>query len=294
MRIVGPILLLVVSLNAPAVQQQSYNCWSEVVFDPEELTNQTLTRCRVAGQIVDYATESQVPLRLFAAVGSATNGTCWYWRSVWTGWEIIVRMADGSAVLGLDPDETPGGPLNVDVTYPMCSSEPNESLPGELLAWDLIKDYVHQVPAPVLNPAVPWGLTGAATHLGLDPPLGFTDSIASPTGGVLEVMGSVAAVTVDWGDGAYVTFGPETYPLLTGYPEGAARHTYEIKTCAEPGSSPRCHPSLSAYPVQVRYQWFAQWRVGGGAWTALAVPDTEATISYPVREIISVLDDRFG
>ena len=287
------ILLAIMLLPIRAMAQDIQVCWTDTVSD-DYGRPVTVTRCRVAGEIVDYATEFDVPLRLFAAVGSANNGTCWYWRSAWTGWEIITRTSDGSAVLGFDSDGTPGGPLNVDVTYPVCTSEPIESLPGELLAWDLIRDYVHQVPGPSLNPAVPWGLAGAETHLSLTPPPAFADSIVDPTGAVLEVIGSVAAITVDWGDGTSLTLAPETYALLTGYPDGAARHTYEVKTCEDPGSSPRCHDSLSSYPLRVRFQWLARWRVGGGDWTTLSVPDTETTVSYPVQEIISVLDDRDG
>ena len=69
----------------------------------------------------------------------------------------------------------------------------NRGGPRRALAWDLIRDYVHQVPGPSLNPAVPWGLAGAETHLGLTPPPPFADSIVDPTGEVLEVTGSVAA-----------------------------------------------------------------------------------------------------
>jgi hypothetical protein len=202
---------------------------------------------------------------------------------------MITRSADGSAVFGFDSDGTPGGPLNVDVTYPVCTSEPF-SEPTDVLVWDLIRDYVQQAPGPALNPDVPWGLAGAETFLGLTPPAGFTDSIVDPTGQVLEVVGSVAAVTVDWGDGSNLTLAPETFPLLTGYPDGSARHIYEVKTCEEPGSSPRCHPTLSSYPVQVSYQWFVQWRFGTGAWITLAVPDITTTIPYPVQEVIAVLE----
>jgi hypothetical protein len=96
---------------------------------------------------------------------------------------------------------------------------------------------------------------------------------------------------VDWGDGNILTISPDSFPLLTGYPDGAARHIYEVKTCDPPGSSPRCHPSLSSYALSVRFQWSAEWRVGGGGWSQLAVPDTQTTIRYPVQEVISVLDD---
>jgi hypothetical protein len=287
----GVVLMLAA---VPAGAQEISVCWAEQIHDPVLNRPRTITRCRVAGEVVDYATEYEVPLRLFAAVGSADNGTCWYWRSVWSGWEIITRNSDGSAFLGFDSDGVPGGPLNLDVTYPVCISEPTETVAGDALAWDLIRDYVHQQPDPNLNPAVPWGLTGAETHLGLTPPPPFTDSIVDPTGDVLDVTGTVAAITVDWGDGASLTFAPETYPLLTGFPDGAARHTYEVKTCEVPGSTPRCHPSLSSYPVQVRFQWFVEWRVSGGDWTTLAVPDTVTTVPYPVQEIISVLDNRDG
>ena len=289
-RIALTLALVLLPIHVSAAQETNV-CWTETSGEDYGLT-QTVTRCRVAGEIVDYATEYEVPLRLFAAVGSATNGTCWYWRSVWTGWEIITRTSDGSAILGFDSDSVPGGPLNVDVTYPACISEPAEGVAGEALAWDLIKEYVHQMPGPNLSPAVPWGLTGAETHMGLAPPLPFGDSITDPTGQVLEVMGSVTAVTVDWGDGASLTFAPETYVQLTGYPDGAARHTYEVKTCDPPESSPRCHPYLSSYPMEVRFRWFVQWRVSGGDWNSLQVPDSVTAVQYPVKEIISVLDSR--
>jgi hypothetical protein len=288
------LVVLITLLSLPVAAQEIHVCWSEQIHDPVLNRPRTVTRCRVAGEIVDYATEYEVPLRLFAAVGSADNGTCWYWRSVWSGWEIITRNSDGSAFLGFDSDGVPGGPVNLDVTYPVCISEPTETVSGDALAWDLIRDYVHQEPGPNLNPAVPWGLTGAETHLGLTPPPPFTDSIIDPTGEVLDVTGTVAAITVDWGDGSSLTFGPETYALLTGFPNGAARHTYEIKTCDIPGSTPRCHPTLSSYPLQVRFQWFVQWRISGEDWTTLSVPDTVTTIPYPVQEIISVLGNRDG
>jgi hypothetical protein len=287
------LILVVLWLVAiPAAAQEVTVCWTTEIQDPVFQRPRTVTRCRVAGRIVDYATEYKVPIRLFAAVGSAGNGTCWYWSSVWTGWEIITRNSDGSAYMGYDSDGVRGGPLNLDAIYPVCTSEPAAANSGALLAWDLIKDYVHQVPEAELNPAVPWGLTGAETYLALTPPAPFQDSIVAPAGAVLEVTAEVAAVTVNWGDGTLLTLAPEVYPLLTGYPNGTARHVYETKTCEPPGSSPRCHPSLSSYPLAVRFQWFVRWRVGAGVWTSLAVPDTVTTIDYPVKEIISVLDDR--
>jgi hypothetical protein len=285
------ILLILMGLSAPVAAEEVHVCWVDQGINDYGQPD-TVTRCRVAGEIVDYATEFDVPLRLYPDVGTDVNGTCWYWRSVWTGWEIVTRLGDGSANLGYDSDGVPGGPLNLDVTYPVCTSEPTDVDPADFLAWDLIKDYVHQEPGPQLNPRVPWGLTGAETHLGLAPPGPFADSIVDPTGSALDVEGRVAAITIVWGDGASLTLPPEAFPQLTGYPDGIARHVYEVKTCDPPGSTPRCHPSLASYPVEVRYQWFAQWRVDGGAWSSLAVPDTVTTVAYPVREVISVLDAR--
>ncbi|HEY7563674.1 MAG TPA: hypothetical protein VIA81_01990, partial [Acidimicrobiia bacterium] len=118
------------------------------------------------------------------------------------------------------------------------------------------------------------------------------DTIIDPTGAALDVEGTVAAVTITWGDGASVSLPPDVFPLLSGYPDGVARHVYEVKTCDPPGSRPRCHPSLSAYTVEVRYQWFVQWRVDGGDWIQLTVPDTTTAVPYPVREVISVLGER--
>ena len=82
------------------------------------------------------------------------------------------------------------------------------------------------------------------------------------------------------------------FSQLSGYPNGLARHIYETKTCTAPGSTPRCHPSLSAYPMSVDYRWEVSWRAGSVAWSPLAIPNTTTALAYPVREIISVLATR--
>ena len=251
-----------------------------------------MTRCRVAGEIVDYANENRVPGRLYPAVGTAANGTCWYWRSVSTGWVFITRNPDGTAVFAIDIDEIPGGPLIVDVVYPICVSEPTPAEPDVALAWDLASQYVHVEPDPLLNPRVPWGLTGAETHLRVVPPPPFSDQITDPLGQVLEVTGRVVEVTISWGDGAVSVFPESQFSQLSGYPNGLARHIYEVKTCSTPGSTPRCHPSLSAYPMSVDYRWEVSWRAGPIDWTPLAIPNTTTALAYPVREIISVLATR--
>jgi hypothetical protein len=280
-------LLLILLFVMPQVSETSV-CWAEQVIEEGSGQTTSITRCRVSGAIVDYGSEREIPFFLYPDVGTAANGTCWFWRSTWARWEIIVRYVDGTATLGYDPDEIPGGPIGVEATYSVCISEPDIAVPLEPLVWDLIREYVHQRPQPELNPAIPLGLAGAETHVAVDPPSPFAASIVSPLG-QLEVEAWVGAVSIDWGDGTRVNLPPESFPLLTGYPDGIARHVYETKTCEPPGSGRRCHSSLSAYPFEVIYQWQVRWRVSAGAWQELAVPDSATSLAYPVQEVIAVL-----
>ena len=207
------LVLLVAAIALPAgAQSDERYCWADTVLNFDRL--RAVTRCRVAGEIVDFANENRVPGRLYPAVGTASNGTCWYWRSVSTGWVFITRNADGTAVFAIDIDDIPGGPLIVDVVYPICVSEPAPAEPDIALAWDLASQYVHVEPDPLLNPRVPWGLTGAETHLRVVPPPPFSDQITDPLGQVLEVTGKVVEVTINWGDGAVSVF-PESHVLPT-------------------------------------------------------------------------------
>jgi hypothetical protein len=268
----------------------TYVCWSDIAIDPRTRLPESVTRCRVAGEIVDYSSVGEVPVYLYPDVGSDGVGTCWFWRSEWSGWEIITGHSDGSATLGFDSDGVPGGPLNMEVTYPACVSEPVDGDALEVLVWDLVRDYVHRRPDPVLNPDVPFGLTGVATFLDLDPPPPFAASIVAPVG-QLDVEANVAGLTVDWGDGTAVSVPPELFGSVTGYPDGSVFHTYEVKTCDPPGSGSRCHPSLESYPFEVRFRWGVRWRVNGGAWQVLLVPDSVTAVPYPVREVIAVLGE---
>jgi hypothetical protein len=286
------LVLILLFMGVPAAAQTGERyCWVDVTLD-SALAKSAVTRCRSAGEIVDYANENRVPGRLYPAVGTAGNGTCWYWRSAPSGWVFITRNADGTAVFAYDPDADPGGPLVVDVVYPVCTSEPAPVEPDILLAWDLASEYVHVEPDPDLNPRVPWGLTGAETHLRVVPPPPFSDSIVDPLGQVVEVNGRVIGVTINWGDGAVASFTEGQFSQLSGYPDGLARHVYEVKTCSPPGSTPRCHPSLTSYPMTVDYIWEVSWRAGGAPFASLAIPNTTTSVAYPVREIIAVLDVR--
>jgi hypothetical protein len=292
MRWASTLVFLMMLLALPAGATDDYVCWNEKPFGSGLTETASITRCRVSGtSIVNYGSEWEVPAVLYPDVGTASNGTCWYLRSSWSGWVLLTRYGDGTADLGFDPDGVPGGPIAISVTYPVCRSEPGEEN-LEVLAWDLISEYVHQLPDPVLNPAVPWGLTGAETFLAVNPPAPFSDALTSPLGRTLEVEAWIGVIRVEWGDGTTTSLPPEAFPYLTGYPDGLAPHVYETKTCLPPGSGSRCHPTLSAYPLTVSYRWIARWRVDGGAFQPITVPDTVTRVAYPVREVIAVLDTR--
>jgi len=280
------VVLALISIAVPVqAQADERYCWVDTTIVGGQ--PQSVTRCRVAGEIVDYASEQAVPGQLFVAFGSAANGACWYWRSTFTGYVIVERYDDGTALLGVGVG-LPGEPSPIGV-YPVCTSEPVPES-ALALAWELASAYVHVAPDPVLNPQVPWGLTGVETFLQVEPPPPFSEQLVDPLGGTVEVSGRVIGVTIRWGDGNSTTFAETDFPLLSGYPDGIARHIYEVKTCDPPGSTPRCHDTLSSYPLTVSYHWEVEWRDGAAPWAALAVPDTTTSLAYPVREIIAVLD----
>ena len=221
------------------------------------------------------------------AVGTDAVGICWFWTSLATEWEILATFSDGSAVLGLYVN----GFLAVDTgQIPRCTSEPIISDPPPVLAWEAITEYIHDPPEPELNPPIGLGLAGLETHAGVVVPDVWTDTIVVP-GYSIDVEVAVGALALDWGDEVTDTYPPEAYPLLTGYPDGAARHVYEVKTCSTPGAALDCHPTLDAYPVSVSYVWDARWRVNGSDWITVEVVPSITTVGYPVTEAVSVLTD---
>ncbi len=221
-------------------------------------------------------------------VGYDWTGTeCWFWTTGATNWVLLSIDGSNNAHLAYDP---PGAPAALDTTLPACTSEPETRATDIERVWDIVNRYIHQRPEPALNPAV--GLTGLDTHVAVSPPPPVSDSLVSPvTGRILEVEIRVASVWIAWGDGGRDTFSRSLFPRLTGYPDGVARHTYETMTCSPAGSGERCHPALSAYPLTVGYDWFVRWRVDAGPWSSLGVPDSTATVAYPVDEIVGLITD---
>jgi hypothetical protein len=286
--LVAVVIATLVLAGAAAVAAEVSACWVEQRQDLITGRPQSVTVCRIDGAIVEYGTVIEVPAVLYPDVGTAAGVQCWFWTSRVTQWVIILRNADGSAILGWDPDGVPGGPLVVDTFAPVCTSEPIVVDPDVLVAWQVVRSYVQNRPEPVLDPPPPNGLAGLETRLGVAAPEPLTVRLVSPgTGRPLDVEAWVGAVRVDWGDGTVETYPLALVPHLTGTEDGAAVHVYEVKTCATGGD--RCHPSLAAYPIEVSYEWAVRWRVDGGPWQILAVPAATTAIDYPVGEVVGTV-----
>jgi hypothetical protein len=134
--------------------------------------------------------------------------------------------------------------------------------------------YIHAPPMPDLNPSIGDGITGLGTHVGVSVPDDHTATLSSGLS-TLEVEIEVSAVVVRWGDGEASTYLPDETPL-SGYPDGPAVHVYESK-------------DPDGVDLVVEYDWTARWRVAGGSWTPLPVPNTSTTVVYPIAEIVSKL-----
>lgn len=282
------LIAFVLALSGAAAAQETFvACWVEPEWDPVLRRDIHITVCRLTNEDITEYPEGEPPGVLHPAVGTDSNGQCWYRTSAETDWEILSTFSDGSAILGLYIN----GFLALDTDrIPRCTSEPVEEEPPSQVAWEAITEYVHDPPTPEVNPPVGLGLTGMETHVGVPVPGSWSDSISIPLY-TIDVEVWVEALRVDWGDSSASDYPPEAYPDLTGYPDGLARHVYEVKTCDPPGRDYDCHPEHSAYPLSVSYVWGARWRANGGSWIAVNVPPSSTTVDYPVIEAVSTLTE---
>lgn len=226
---------------------------------------------------MDYASDSSVPSVLSPNLGSDLTGPCWYLTSAATSYIIITRYADGAADIGYDRDPSvPGGIIVVGPNLRRCSSEPTPDVDPAADAWDYVMSYIHDPPAPELNPEPGDGVTGLATYVGIPVPDDHSATLSSGLSS-LDVEIAVDAVVVDWGDGTINTY-PSDTGILAGYPEGSASHVYEVK-------------DPDGVTVTVEYDWTARWRPAGDSWAALPVPNTGTAVLYPVAEVVSRLSD---
>ena len=278
MRRAGWLILVTASfaITTSASADEFVACWVETVIIPGVGAEKTVTRCRIAGgEIVDYAGDNRVPAVLSPSVGTDLLGDCWYLTSASTNWVYLNLYVNGDAVLGWDPDPAiPGGIAYATGRIPRCTSEPLPSSDPSAEVWDYVTAYIHPPPEPEVSPPSGNGITGLETYVGVTIP---EDHSATLSGGglSLEVEIEVDGVAVVWGDGGYDNY-PAEVAALAGYPDGIVRHVYEAK-------------DESGYNLEVSYDWTARWRVSGGEWILLDVPNTTTTVVYPVAEIISVI-----
>jgi hypothetical protein len=239
----------------------------------------TVTRCRISGgDVVDYASDSSVPSRLYPNAGTDLTGDCWFLTSAVTNWVYLALFVNGDAVLGYDPDPTTSGGIAVATDrIPRCTSEPSPTADPAVEAWAYVTSYVHPPPSPEVNPSPGDGVTGLETHVGVPVPDVHETQLASATGVTLDIYIEVSGVVVDWGDDRVDNF-PADEAALSGYPQGAARHIYEVKDEA-------------GYDLVISYDWTARWRLDGEEWQFLDVPNTTTSVLYPVAEIVSVISD---
>jgi hypothetical protein len=216
-----------------------------------------------------------VPAVLSPSVGTDLLGDCWFLTSASTNWVYLNLYVNGDAVLGWDPDPAiSGGVAYATDRIPRCTSEPLPASDPSTEVWDYVTAYIHPPPEPDVSPPAGSGITGLDTYVGVAIPDDHSATLSA--GGVsLDVEIEVDGVGVAWGDGESDTY-PAELPALAGYPDGIVRHIYETK-------------DESGYNLEVSYDWTARWRVSGGEWIFLDVPNTTTTVVYPVAEIISVI-----
>ena len=273
---IGIILVVVMSFTALPAQAESFSaCWVTTRTNPFTGEQDQVTRCRISGgSIVDYASDSAVPSQLYAQTGTDLTGQCWYYTSAATQYVILVQYANGDADIGFDAGGG-GGIVAIGPTLPRCTSEPTAATDPMADVYSYVMQYIHDPPTPQLNPGSGDGVTGLDTYVGVAVP---DDHTASLTSGAttLDVFIEVSAVIVSWGDGTVDSY-PATSTALAGYPDGFAAHVFE--------------KSETGLSLSVAYDWTARWRIVGGSWEFLAVPNTTTTVAYPVSEIVSVLSD---
>jgi hypothetical protein len=264
------------SISMPVRADEFSACWVTTVWNPASFQFDQVTRCRIAGgETVDYASDTDVPGKLYPNLGTDITGQCWYLTSAVTFYFIVTQYADGSADIWYDV--VPGNPSSaivIGASLRRCTSEPTPSSDPTADAWDYVISYIHAPPTPDFNPEPGQGVTGLATYVGVEVPDDHTGSLTSG-GTAVEVEIEVSAVVVRWGDGSTDTY-PPIDEILAGYPGGSAQHVYEVK-------------DAEGLPVTVEYDWTARWRLAGGSWLFLPVPNTTTTVVYPIAEIVSRL-----
>jgi hypothetical protein len=264
------IQLCVLLLPLEAQADAFVACWVTKTIVPGIGIERQITHCRLAdGRLVEFADDSEVPVRLYPMMGSVGGSACWYYTSQPNNeWILIQVYPTGDADIARNAGPGEWVPVGL---YSRCNSEPDPEHPYRV-AWEYVTEYIHPPPTPDLDPLPGFGVTGLETRLTVTVPEPH-HAILDDGALVLEVEIEVTEVIVHWGDGTITSYRPDGTSLDT--PDGMARHTYERKDAAT--------------ELAVAYGWNARWRLVGGSWDVLDVPDTITTVGYPVTEIVSVL-----
>lgn len=215
-----------------------------------------------------------------------SSSGCFYMGTKSTQWVFLELHRDGDLTYGWSPDGRPGGHRVVGKAR-RCTWTGVEREEIEGYVWSEIGAYAHQVPRVFFNPPVSRGLVGIETFAALSTPAPWVYASTSPyTGRSLRAEVKVRQVRVDWDDGPAQAFGEALHSRLTGYPDGAASHTYQTKSCEEDG--PRCRTEIGAYEIGASFVWSGWYAVGGSRRT-LSIPNTSSTYEYPVTELVPLV-----
>ena len=179
---IGTLVLILILPLTPVAAAGFSACWVTERLDPLGRTEQ-ITRCRISGgDIVDYASDTGVPGRLYPRPGTDLDGPCWYYSSTDANWLFAELYSDGDAILGYSA-ERGGGFAIVIGRVPRCTSEPTPTSNPVADVWSYVTEYIHPPPLPDLSPPGGDGVTGLETFVGVPIPDPHTARISS--GGAL-------------------------------------------------------------------------------------------------------------
>ncbi len=248
---------------------ENYVCWYVTVTDPNSGLLIPGMRCRIDGVIHEpgFPGEGPEDVPMVYDLGFVDGTECYYRRSgPPSGWVVFGR---NGTLLNFWWDT--GSGFVGDAWIDQCTKEPVPGQPPITLVFGVIEDYEFVEPTPDVVPDA-IGLAGARTYIYVDPPGPFFDQLNSPVGpGFIDIEIRVVAVEIDWGDGAVSTIPESQFQLFAPHPDGEVGHPWETK---------------DNYTLGVDYEWLARWRVNGGPWQIIAIPDTEWDAPYRVDEVV--------
>ena len=265
--------VLFAGLFAPAAAaEESGLCWWETRTglrgDPV-----TVQVCEFNGKLVEEGKPGWVPPDppLVYDLGYDNDGECYYLRTgPWGGWVVLASSGD-RIQFGLDPDGIPGGPIAGDVWVDPCRSRPIPGEPPVRLVWRVVESYPFQDPNPDIVPDE-IGLTGAPTKVFVAPPEPLEATVVSRvTGSRIDVEIRAAAVTISWGDGTVTTVPESQFERFRPHPDSDVAHVWDESEFVD---------------LSIAYEWSARWRLNGGTWNYLIIPNNTWSEPYRVDQLV--------